>query len=400
MVSTRYKIAILQSHPIQYFAPFFKEITKCLRIDLTVYYCSDFGVKETEDPELGRKIKWDLPLLEGYKYKFLKNYSPTSSILDAPFALINPSIINEILKNRYDAIIIHGWNHITFWFAYISAILNRTPIFTMSETPLNQELLKPRWKILVKRLLFKSLFKWVTVFLAIGTWNKEFYNFYGVSDDRIFFIPYSVDNERFIKSYEEMIKKKNKLKKGLGISQEKVVIMFSGKLIEKKRPLDILMAYEKIKLGNKALIFVGDGCLKETLKSYVKEKGLQNVYFIGFKNQSELSRYYAMADLFVLPSGIGETWGLVVNEAMCFHLPIVASNIVGCVRDLVEHGKNGFIFKAGDVDALSKMLTRLLKDSKLRKKFGKESFGIISKWDYKADIKGILSALDTLPKKG
>ena len=139
------------------------------------------------------------------------------------------------------------------------------------------------------------------------------------------------------------------------------------------------MAYEKVDLENKALVYLGDGYLRRDLEEYVKEKKLEDVYFLGFKNQTAIPGYYVMSDIFVLPSTIGETWGLVVNEAMCFHLPVIVSDMVGCVKDLVRHGENGFIFKTRNIDELSGYLIKLLLEPELRAKMGKRSLEIIAK---------------------
>lgn len=390
----QYKISFLLSHPIQYFSPLFREMAKHPQIDLTVYYCSDESIRGVKDVGFGKEVKWDIPLLEGYKYKFLKNYSPKPTIFKPPYGLINLGIVREILNNDYDAMIVHGLNYITYLITFITAILRRTPIFIRAESPINQEMVKPRWKVTLKKLLLGSLFKRFAGFLAIGTENREFYKFYGVSDEKIFFTPYAIENERFMKNYEELLSKKDELKKEHGIPLDKVVILFSGKLIDKKRPMDLLMAYEKVSLENKALVYIGDGYLRRDLEEYVREKKLENVYFLGFKNQTELPKYYIMADIFVLPSSVGETWGLVVNEAMCFHLPVIVSDMVGCGSDLVKHGENGLIYPVGDIDKLADCLLRLLQDQALREKMGKLSIEIISKWSYKEDIEGILTALE------
>ena len=386
------KLAFLLSHPVQYYSPLFRELSKQPQIDLTILYCSDESIKEMKDKGFNKNIKLDIDLLKGYKYKFLKNYSPIKSIFKPPFGLMNFDISKEILK--YDAVIIHGWHYFTHWLAYKSAIKNKIPYFIRSENPLNQELLKPKWKRLIKKLILKRIFEEASGFLAIGTENKDFYKFYGVKEEKIFQTPYAVENERFIKEYNKLKNKKDEIKEELRISKNKTVILFSGKLIDKKRPFDLLKAYEKLDYKNKALIFLGDGQLKEQLEDYIKQKNLKDIYFVGFKNQTEISKYYLITDIFVLPSGIGETWGLVVNEAMCFSLPIIVSDLVGCGKDLVKHNKNGFIFKTGNINSLSKYLERLLQNKKLREEMGKKSFGIIKNWSYKEDIEGILCVLN------
>lgn len=392
-----YKVAFILSHPIQYFSPLFREIAKHPQIDLMVYYCSDETIKTGKDVEFGVEVKWDIPLLDGYKYKFLKNHSPLATIFKPPLGLINLGIMREIKKNRYDAIIVHGWNYITYLLAYMTAILNRIPIFIRAESPLSQELIKPKWKIFIKKILLGGLFKHVASFLAIGTENKQFYKFHNVTDNRIFHTPYAVENGRFIESYDELILLKDELKKELGIPPDKIVILFSGKLIGRKRPMDLLLAYKKANSENKALVYLGDGYLRKSLEEFVKEEKLKNVYFFGFKNQIEIPKHYIIADIFVLPS-IVENWGLVVNEAMCFRLPVIVSDIVGCARDLVKSGENGFIYPVGDVDKLSEYLLKLLHNPELRRNLGKRSFEIVNKWSYEEDVRGIVSALEYTKK--
>jgi glycosyltransferase involved in cell wall biosynthesis len=141
------------------------------------------------------------------------------------------------------------------------------------------------------------------------------------------------------------------------------------------------------------LVFVGDGLLRGELERYAADRGLTKVRFPGFKNQLELSAYYAMADVFVLPSGMGETWGLVVNEAMCFGLPVVVSDMVGCGADLVNHGENGFVFPLGDSERLAKYLSEVLRNEDARKVAGKRSKEIIQHYSQERDVEAVRAAL-------
>lgn len=393
----KYKLAVLTSHPIQYQAPLFKKLAEHQNVGLTVYFNWNFGVKNDYDREFGKEFKWDIPLLEGYKYKFLKNFSlkPSSGF----WGQINPAIINEIYKNKYDAILIFGWNSFTNWLAYLTAFVFGTPVFLRGENPLNQELLKPRWKINIKKIILGTLFKFISAFLYIGEENKKFYQFYGAPKKKLFFVSYAIDNERFMNFSKEQVGNRELLRKELGIGAQDVVIFFAGKLIEKKRPMDLLYAYQQLITNNKQpkekiyLLYAGDGILRNSLEKYAKENKLENVIFVGFKNQTELPKYYAMADIFALPSGEGETWGLVVNEAMCFGLPTVVSDLVGCGSDLVKNGENGYIFPLGNVEKLSECLKELINDNKKRKLFGKKSFEIIQNYSYEKDIKNIFQVL-------
>lgn len=389
----RYKIAFLISHPIQYFSPLFREMAADPMIDLTVYYCSDEGAEEVYSKDFNAAVKWDIPLFNGYKYKILKNLSLKPSIFSGFFGLMNFGIIKEIKKERYDAIIIHGWNYFSHVMTILVARALGTAVYMRGDNPCDQEQQKPLYKIFLKRILLQQmLFRAINAFLYVGWENKAFYKFYGVSDNKLYFVPHAVDNQRFMKGYQSLSANKEKNRQEMLIGTGKRVILFVGKLTGVKRPLDLLKAYEKIADANMALVYVGDGPLRSKIEKYVAENDIKDVYITGFKNQTELPRYYAMADIFVLPS-LSETWGLVINEAMCFHLPVIVSDTVGCSKDLVRHGENGFVFKTGDIDELSRYLSILVKDYKLRVETGQRSFEIIQEWDYKTDIRGILSAV-------
>ncbi len=406
----KFRLAILTQHPIQYQASLLKKIASNPEIDLMVYFCWDFGVKgPTFDAGFNQKIKWDIPLLDGYNYQFLKNFafSPSSGRWDHE---INPAIIKEIWKEKYDAILIYGWNSLTNWLAFLTAFLVKTPVFIHGENPLNQESFKSRLKIKIKKLILGWLFKKISAFLYIGEENKKFFKYYGAPEEKLVFCPYAVENERFINEAEKLKDGKNEFKKELGLDKEQVVVLFMGKLIEKKRPFDLLKAYKILQNAERktrsvknarlaindsrlALLFVGDGILRPELENYVKGNNLSNVYFAGFKNQTELPKYYSLADILVLPSGAGETWGLAVNEAMCFSLPVIVSDVVGCGPDLVKNNINGFIFPFGDFKQLSRDLESIIEDPQKRKSFGEKSLSIIKNYTFEKNINAILTAL-------
>ncbi len=392
------KLAIIMSHAIQYQVPLLRKLAFSEKVDLMVYFNWDFGVKETYESDFGVKVKWDIPILDGYKHKFLKNFSlrPSSGF----WGQLNFGIISALVRGRYKAVLIYGWNSFVNWLAFFTALIIGTPVIIQGESPLNQELLKSGWKQKVKKFIFKKLFfPRISSFLYIGEENRKFYKYYGVPDEKLFFVPYAVDNERYITAKKELGIKNYKLREELGIKKDAIVILFVGKLIEKKRPFDLLKAYknlENIKTQehkNISLIFVGDGNLRRDLENYAQSHNLKNVHFVGFKNQTELPEYYALSDIFVLPSGIGETWGLVVNEAMCFSLPVIVSDMVGCALDLIKENQNGFIFPLGNIEKLAEYLKELILNENKRKIFSEKSFEIIQNYSHKKDIEGILEVL-------
>lgn len=395
MNSRKYRLAALTSHPIQSQVPLFRMLSEHSEIDLTVYFCDSFGAhQKTYDPGFGMEIKWDIPLLDGYKYKILKNYSPRPNA--GLWGLINPGIVNELFKNRYDAIWMHGYANLSNWFCFVGAWLTNTPIMMRGESHLMNY--RPGWKKVVKKALLTGLFNKIACFLTIGTLNAEYYKHYGVSERKMFLTPYTVNNEFFSGKCNELKDQRSELKAINGITPECPVILYAAKMIPRKRAMDLLKAYELMRNKTKAaLVFVGDGGEKGNLELYAKEHRLENVYFVGFKNHTELPDYFSIGDIFALPS-TDEPWGMVINDAMNFGLPIITTDMVGAAPDLVKHGENGFIYPVGDIDKLAGCLSRLIDDDELRGRMGKRSLDIISKWSFREDVEGILAALKYIKK--
>ena len=384
------KISYLISHPIQYFTPLFRQLSQQQEIDLTVYYCSDTSKTGHVDKGFSTKIIWDIPLLGGYRHIFLNNLFLTTSLDNRFWSLINFSIVKSLFYDKSDIVIIHGWGYFTNFLAVITAKVLGKQVWLRGENPFNQEVKKPKLIRMMKKIILQfGLFKLVDRFLYIGSQNRDFYIYYGVKRNKFLYAPYCVDNTYFKAQHRNLLHQRDNIRKHYNVPLDCVVILFSGKFIQKKRPLDLLKAYALLKDLPVALIMVGEGELRKPMEDFIVQSNLKDVLLTGFINQSEIGKFYSLADIFVLPSGAGETWGLVVNEAMLFQLPIVVSNAVGCAGDLVVSGENGFIFKEGDVDELARRLSELTTKSELRKTLGDRSGKIIENFDYSVMVNGI-----------
>jgi glycosyltransferase involved in cell wall biosynthesis len=399
----RHKLAVLTAHPIQYQAPLFRRLASHPEIDLTVYFCWDFGVeKEEYEPGFGKKIKWDIPLLEGYKYKFLPNLSPKPSA--SFWGQVNPAIIKELRENQYDAIWIHGYSQISNWLALASARLSGTAVFYRCESSLvfDSNVHRHIFVRLIKPCLLRFLFKQVNCFLSIGTLNKQFYLHYGVQPEQIYHVPYAVDNEYFVRKTSEFHQYRHSIRAGLGINPDNIVFLFAAKMIPKKAPIELLQAYKRLSdLSNKGLIMVGDGELRPQAEAYVRDNRLCAVHFVGFVNQSELPKYYAISDVFIRPDGLYKgDWGLTVNEAMASRLGIIATDKIGVTTDLVRNNENGIVVRFGDIDELASAMRYMILNPETCRQMGKRSSEIISTWGYEECVNGILKALHSLTEGG
>ncbi len=257
-------IAFFITHPVQYLSPLFRKLSENNEINLTVYYFSDETVGEFKDKDLGL-IQWDIDLLGGYRYKFIKNNSYFPSTHNVPFGLVNFGIIKELKNNNYDFIVTQGWNYMSHWIVFLTSFMLKIPLLLRVETPLNQELLKDKKKLFIKKIILKPLFKRISMFLAIGRQNSDFFKFHGVPDKKIIFSPYAIDNNFFRSRYIKLKNEKEELKRQYKLNKYKNIVLFVGKLITKKRPLDLIKAFQKISDKNSCLILVGEGNLREDL---------------------------------------------------------------------------------------------------------------------------------------
>lgn len=375
-------VVFINSHPIQYFAPLYQAMAKDEAISLKVIYLSDETVHGYKDVQFGVDVRWDIPLLERYDFVFLKNNSWKPSIKNGFFGLINLGLIKALRGIKPNSVIVvHGWAYFSNLLAiYVSSLLGHT-VCLRGESPLKHER-KSGFKALSKRIFFKLLlFPLVDKFLFIGDQNRLFYKKWGVKDQDLIFTPYCVDNNRFRNEFLQLKSQKSLLRLQYGVPADAFVFLYSGKYIKKKRPLDLLEALLKFKGQNVFLIMIGEGDLRPLMEKFIRLHGMdKQVLLTGFINQTEIPKYYAMGDAFVMCSGKGETWGLSVNEAMNFNLPLIVSDSTGCSDDLVRP-ENGYIFKTGDVLGLQSSLSAFMELSdQQRIEMGQASYKVVNEY--------------------
>lgn len=393
-----YRVAFVNTHPIQYFAPLYRYLTHNCGLDTTALYLSDFSIKGGIDPGFKRSVTWDIDLLDGYRPQFMGEAASRRRI-GGFFSMVAPQLWPAIQRGQFDALVVHGHNLAAHHVALAAALRSRTAVFARAETHIR--LTRSNWRQTLREPILKSWYRAFDGFLAIGTANRRYYEAMGVPADRIELMPYTVDNERFIAASVEARVQRQATRTSLGIRDSRPTILYASKFEERKRPHDLLEAFARLRAeGHEAaLVMVGSGLLEESLRAKVAGLGLTaHVVFPGFVNQSELPNIYAACDVFVLPSE-NEPWGLVVNEAMCAGLPIVLSEEIGCAEDLVQTGVNGATFKARDVAGLADALRPILVDSDLRSRYGSASRDRISRWSYRECGSGLRRAIESAKKR-
>jgi glycosyltransferase involved in cell wall biosynthesis len=393
------RIAVLNSHPIQYFAPLYAYLNAAPDLEVTALYLSDFSIRGGKDAGFGRDVKWDLDLLAGYRSVFLGDHARARNP-QGFWSLVAPEVWSELRSGRYDVLWLHGHNYAANLIALMAAKAAGLPVLMRCDTHLG--LPRNGIKSVLRRPVMGALYSWCDRLLAVGSANAAFYKAMGVPDNKIFLVPYSVDNDRFMRAANLTNDQWAEVRRRYNVPADRPSVLYAAKFTQRKRPHDLLDVAGRLKIETDrpfTLVMAGSGELEPELRAYCIERSLDHVVFTGFVNQSELPSLYAASDIFVLPAE-HEPWGLAVNEAMCACLPIVVSREVGCVPDLVKDGVNGYTPGANDIDGLAKALRRLIEDEALRRRQGRASLQRISQWGYAQCLGGIRSALADLKYPG
>jgi len=398
------RIAYLVSHPIQYQAPLLRRIAQEPDIDLTVFFGSDFSVRGYKDEGFGVGVKWDVPLLEGYRYEFLPVVRDT--VNPGPLAPVNRGIFSRLRGGKdaagFDVLWVHGYSSVNALHGMLAAKSLGIPVLVRAESWLGDRE-RSGSTLAAKRMFFRLLRELVDGALPIGTLNAEYWRHYLGEDFPLFRMPYSVDNRYFQRRSEEARLGRTELQKELNLDPARPVILFASKLQRRKRCEDLVEAYRNLSPAPGAephpyLVIVGDGEERAALERQTAASRLEGVRFCGFRNQSELPRFFDLAAVFVLPSR-HEPWGLIVNEVMNAGRAVIVSDEVGCQPDLVENGVEGCVFPAGDVAGLTAALRTVLATPETAAAMGERGLAKIGDWDFEEDIRGLRRALAQVTRK-
>ena len=366
-------LIVLTTHPIQYQVPLWQALAADGRVPFEVWFMTDHGVRESLDREFGRAFAWDLNLLSGYPSRSLE-VAPGASPSSFWKCRLRERLRTRLVSSGASALWIQGWQVAAYWQAVWEARAAGVPIWLRGES----NCLAPTqgWKRPMKRLLLGWLFRQVAQFLYIGSANRDLYRTCGVPESKLQSTPYAVDNDRFARHASDLRPQRADLRRRWAIPEGAFCVLFCGKFIPKKRPMDLVEAARRWNADRSLpkihLLFVGSGELDANLRSACFEatgsgispeaasQELPPATFAGFLNQTEVAQAYCAADCLALPSDHGETWGLVANEAMASGLPCVVSNKCGCAQDLLRDLDSRLRFQCGNIEELLAALKSVL----------------------------------------
>jgi glycosyltransferase involved in cell wall biosynthesis len=336
------RLGVIATHPIQYQAPLYQEISRRGRISLEVAFFDLKGAVPHYDSDFGKTVVWDIDLLNGYRWTKLQC---DSFIGEWPIALAR-------WIARHDIVVLHGHSQPKMLSAAAICRAIRVPYLLRGES--HAESQATGFRRLARHALATFTVSGAAGALPIGNLNTAFYDRYGHVPH--FPAPYSVDNDRFRAAADIARNDRRERIASTGLDPQRPVVIFSGKLIQRKRPLDAVQAIAQC-AGELNLLILGDGPLRDEIRKFEARLPIR---CLGFVNQSDLPRWYACGDVLVLPSE-RELWGLVVNEGMACGLIPVVSDAVGCAPDLVQGV--GEVFPVGDINSLAQGLLRASKSA-------------------------------------
>ncbi|MHB2169123.1 glycosyltransferase family 4 protein [Alsobacter sp. R-9] len=342
------RLAIVTSHPIQYYSPLFRELSKLT--PLHVFFAHRPTPQEQAGAGFGVAFDWDVDLLAGLEHTFLRNVSRVPST--SRFTGSDTPDVAEVLRKQFDAVLVTGWNLKTYWQTIFAARQQGTPVLVRGDSHLHT----PRGtaKRMAKTFVYPLLLKAFDGFAYTGSWNRDYYLNYGCRPEDMFFSPHCVDVDRFRTEATPDARRKERAR--LGIADDQLVILFAGKLDPAKRPRDVVEAAAIIERKgiHCRVVIAGAGAEEQSLRDRAAAGGV-TIDLLGFCNQSRMPSVYAASDVLVLPSE-HETWGLVVNEAMASGRPSVISDACGCAADLAVPGGAARVFPVGNVTKMAEVI--------------------------------------------
>jgi len=387
------RLAIVLSHPVQYYSPWFRWLRAHTALEFRVFYLWEFGVTVQRDPQFGTAFQWDVDLLGGYESEFVPN-AATDPGTHHFRGLDNPALCARLAAWRPGAVLLFGYN----WLSHLRVVWwarrQGVPLLFRGDSHLLGRASLP----LGRRLLLRVLYAQFAAVTYVGAANRDYFLALGVAANRLFFAPHSVNADHFDPSDGAAGTQAEKLRRELGLAGKRVVL-FAGKFHDRKQPVELLEAFLAVATPEDALVFVGDGAEKNRLVALAASQPAACVRFLPFANQTEMPSRYRLADIFALPSrGSYETWGLAVNEAMHLGVPCLVSDLVGCQRDLVRPGETGWVFPAEDRSALASTLKAALRASPEElARLSRNALATAAAYTYQQTSDGLLQALASLP---
>jgi len=391
-----FKFAVVITHATQHHGPMFRELAKTPGLELKVFFCSRIGQDNSLDPGFATQIAWDVPLTDGYEHEFL---ATTQEVKSTKFGDIqNPDLVDRLDDFGANAIWINGYGCKSYWGAAKWARKNGAAVLCFSDSELMHQ--RNFLKRIAKELVVRNFYQKCSAFLTVGDCNEDYYRHYGVEESRMVRGCYPIDVTRFEETLQNSEARRGEIRQELGIPDGALVGLFLGKMIDIKRPADLVRAIAGAASSGQEIhgLFLGNGVLLDDVKALSRELNVEHLtHFVGFVNQQQIPHYLNAADVITMCSE-KDPHPLAVTESMIAGNAVVASNRIGCVgvTDTVRDGINAFVYECGDTNQIAELLIRLDSDRQLLHQMQAASRKIAKSQDKLVTVRAVLVAIDRL----
>jgi glycosyltransferase involved in cell wall biosynthesis len=361
-----------------YRIPLFNALAKRSEVDLHVIFLAETDPQLRQWQVYKNEIKFSCRVLRSYRRRIGRFH-----------ALINFGMGGALSDARPDVILCGGYNYLASWHALLWARAHSVPFFLWSESNL-RDMRSGRAPV---EMLKGEFLRRCSGFVVPGKSAKDFLLARGIKDRMIFNALNAVDNDLFAAAASLARANAGPIRNECGLPGR--YFLFVGRLVREKGIFELLSAYATLDEDLRraiGLVFVGDGPLREALEREAATISSGMIRFVGFAQRDDLPKYYALADMMILPT-YTDTWGLVVNEAMACGLPVILSAAAGCGQDLVTENWNGRVVPSRDVQALASAMRDIAEDSNLRSMMGARSGQRIREYSPEAWSEGIATMM-------
>jgi glycosyltransferase involved in cell wall biosynthesis len=353
-------LLIIGTHPVQYHAPVYRMLESKWGVPVRMIYASDFSAAGYYDKDFQTRFVWDVDLFtEPDHCVFLsKSSEGGATCLDEISA---DGLRDAMAAEAPAAVLLTGYGLSFLRHAFYHAVRLGYRILFRAET-VDRPPGEGGASDWLRNLVLRRMYARCSGLLPIGERSYRHYRQLGCPDEKLVYSRYCVNTAPFRCGEDARTELRTASRQSMNVSDDQVVLLYSGKLQARKRPRLLAEAVKRLPPGERSrivIVFLGNGAEREAIQADIAQDPAIPAIFPGFKNQTELSPYYHAADLLVLPSAY-ETWGLVVNEALHHGVPVVVTDTVGCAPDLVRPGITGEI-AGGNPQSLSQALLRALR---------------------------------------
>lgn len=374
------RVAIVVSHPIQYFVPLYRALAATPQLRPLVLFSSRIGLDPRLDPAMGVSMAWKTDLTSGYPHRFLAGAEGVAHI--GFLALNNVDVGRRLAEHDPDVVILHGYASLTNLKALAWAKLRRRPVILASDASIDAAGLAPRG---VKRRLL-GLF---SAFLTLGDRAEAFLAARGAPRERLFRAPAMLD-EGFWRVRDAGAAHRALARTRLGLADGDTAVLCVGKLYAGKRVGDVIAALALLP-DPPILIVAGDGAERAALEAQAARAGV-DARFLGFVNIDALPDVYAAADALIHAAEL-EQYGMVLLEAAVLGLPLVVSDRVGAVgaTAIAQPDRNALVFSCGDIAGLAAAIDKV-RDPRTATRLGEASLAISQAHRGPATVAAVIAA--------